>query len=331
MMIIESIKERAKLNKKKIILPEINDERVLEAASIITKEDIADIIMIGNEDEINKAKNKFTLDKVSFINPNTFPYIDKLINTYYEERKHKGISFEEAVNTIKNDYMYFSCMLVKSGFADGIVSGASHSSADVIRPALQTIRNKATTKLVSAFFLMEVPNCEYGENGVFIFADSGLNQYPNSEELSHIAVNSAESFKLLVDKEPKVAMISHSTKGSAKHDNVNKIINATELAKKVNPNLKIDGELQADAAIVPEVAKIKCPDSEVAGKANVLIFPDLDAGNNAYKLVERLAKAKAYGPITQGMNYPVNDLSRGCNALDIVGVVAITVVQAQKN
>lgn len=328
-MIIDSIIEKAKKKRMKIILPEINDSRVLEAASIVSKEKIADIIMIGNNDEIEVAKKNYDLTGVNFINPYTFPFLSKLINRFYEERKEKGITPEVAKDIITNNYMYFSCMLLKSGIADGIVSGACHSSADVIRPALQIIKNREDTKLVSAFFLMDVPNCEYGENGVFIFADAGLNQYPSMEDLSHIAVNSSQSFKLLVEAEPKVAMISHSTKGSAKHENIDKIINATTLAKELSPSLKIDGELQVDAAIVPEVAKIKCPDSTVAGHANVLIFPDLDAGNNAYKLVERLAKAKAYGPITQGMNYPVNDLSRGCNVNDIIGVIAITAVQAQ--
>ena len=328
-MIIDSIIEKAKRKRMKIILPEINDSRVLEAAGIVVKEKIADIIMIGNNDEIERAKKNHDLTGINFINPYTFPFLSKLINNFYEERKEKGITPEMAKDIITNNYMYFSCMLLKSGIADGIVSGACHSSADVIRPALQIIKNKDNTKLVSAFFLMDVPNCEYGSNGVFVFADAGLNQYPSLEDLSHIAVNSAESFKLLVNKEPKVAMISHSTKGSAKHKNIDKIVNATNLAKDLSPSLKIDGELQVDAAIVPEVAKIKCPDSDVAGYANVLIFPDLDAGNNAYKLVERLAKAKAYGPITQGMNYPVNDLSRGCSSSDIVGVIAITAVQAQ--
>ena len=328
-MIIDSIIKKAKTDIKKIVLPEITDSRVLEAASIIANKKIADIVLIGNNKEIEKAKNNYDLSSVSFINPNSYHLLDKLINDFYELRKHKGMSFDKAKDLITNNYMYFSCMLVKEGVAEGIVSGACHSSADTVRPALQTIKTDNNTKLVSAFFLMDVPNCSYGEDGIFVFADSGLNQNPDQEELAHIAISSAKSFKLLVDKEPKVAMISHSTKGSANHKDVNKVVTATKLAKKLNAKLKLDGELQVDAAIVPDVAKIKCPDSSVAGQANVLVFPNLDTGNNAYKLVERLAKAKAYGPILQGIKHPVNDLSRGCSVDDIIGVVAITAVQAQ--
>ena len=331
MEFIDTIKNRAKANKVKIILPEIMDDRILEAASNVTFEEIADIILIGNSSEINSARNRYNLEKVTFIDPNSYYLTDKLINDFFELRKNKGITFEEAKNIILNDYMYYACMLLKCGIADGIVSGACHSSADTLRPALQIIRNSSNTSLVSAFFLLDVPNCSYGENGLFIFADSGLNQSPDEEELADIAINSADSFKLLVNKEPKVAMISHSTKGSASHPGVLKMVNATKLAKAKVPSLKIDGELQVDAAIVPEIADIKASHSEVAGFANVLIFPDLDCGNSAYKLVERLAKAKAYGPITQGIDMPVNDLSRGCSSSDIVGVIAITALQAQNN
>ena len=221
-------------------------------------------------------------------------------------------------------------MLVKEGKADGAVSGACHSTSNTLRPALQILKTKPGVKLVSAFFLMVVPNCQYGANGTFLFADSGLEQNPTPEKLSAIAGTSAESFALLVEEEPIVAMLSHSTKGSASHTDVDKVIEATRLAKEQYPNYKIDGELQLDAAIVPSVAESKAKGSNVAGKANVLIFPDLDAGNIGYKLVERLAKAEAYGPICQGISKPVNDLSRGCTAEDIVGVVAITSVQAGK-
>ena len=215
------------------------------------------------------------------------------------------------------------------GDADGLVSGACHSTANTLRPCLQILKTKPGTKLVSAFFVMDVPNCEYGEDGVFVFGDCGLNQNPTAEELAAIAESSAESFKLLVGKEPKVAMLSHSSMGSAKHADVDKVVEATRIAKEANPDLALDGELQLDAAIVPSVGSSKAPDSKVAGQANVLIFPDLDAGNIGYKLVQRLAKAEAYGPMTQGIAAPVNDLSRGCSAEDIVGVVAITAVQAQ--
>ena len=225
--------------------------------------------------------------------------------------------------------MYFACMLVKDGFADGVVSGACHSSSNTLRPALQIIKTKPDTLLVSAFFLMVVPDCEYGENGVFIFSDAGLEQNPTPEKLAAIAASSAESFKILVEKEPIVAMLSHSTKGSASHEDVDKVVEACKIANKLYPQYEIDGELQLDAAIVPEIAKSKAPDSKVAGRANVLIFPDLDAGNIGYKLVQRLAKAEAYGPITQGIAAPINDLSRGCSSDDIVGAIAITAVQAQ--
>ncbi len=227
------------------------------------------------------------------------------------------------------DYAYYGCLMIKNGDADGMVSGACHSTADTLRPCLQIIKTKPGTKLVSAFFLMVVPNCEYGANGTFVFADSGLNQNPSPEELAAIAKSSAETFELLVGEEPVVAMLSHSTMGSAKHADVDKVVEATKIAKEEYKDLKVDGELQLDAAIVPSVGASKAPNSEVAGKANVLVFPDLDAGNIGYKLVQRLAKAEAYGPVTQGIAKPVNDLSRGCSAEDIVGVVAITAVQAQ--
>ena len=220
-------------------------------------------------------------------------------------------------------------MMLKSGAADGIVSGACHSTANTLRPALQIVKTKPGSKIASAFFVMDVPNCEYGENGTFVFGDCGLNQNPTPEELAVIAVSSAESFKFLVGAEPKVAMLSHSSKGSAKHADVDKVAEATRIAKELAPELKLDGELQADAAMVPSVGASKAPGSDVAGQANVLIFPDLDAGNIGYKLVQRLAKAEAYGPMLQGIAKPVNDLSRGCSASDIVGVVAITAVQAQ--
>ena len=225
--------------------------------------------------------------------------------------------------------MYYACLMVKAGDADGVVSGACHSTANTLRPSLQIIKTKPGTKLVSAFFLMVVPNCEYGADGAFVFADSGLEQNPDPEKLAAIAACSAESFELLVQEEARVAMLSHSTKGSAKHADVDKVVEATRIVKEQHPELNVDGELQLDAAIVPSVGASKAPDSKVAGKANVLVFPDLDAGNIGYKLVQRLAKAEAYGPITQGIAMPINDLSRGCSADDIVGVIAITCVQAQ--
>ena len=326
MNFIESVKERAKSNIKTIILPESMDERVLKAAEIVLQEGIANLIIIGSDDIKNKG---FDLEKATIVDPNTSELTEDLTNKLFELRKEKGMTYEEAKKLLLEDYMYFACILVKDGKADGVVSGACHSTSNTLRPALQIIKTAPGVELVSAFFLMVVPNCEYGSNGTFIFADSGLEQNPDSEKLASIAASSAESFKLLVEKEPIVAMLSHSTKGSASHADVDKVVEATRIAKEKFPQYKIDGELQLDAAIVPEVAKSKAPDSEIAGHANVLIFPDLDAGNIGYKLVQRLAKAEAYGPITQGIASPVNDLSRGCSFEDIVGVVAITAVQAQ--
>lgn len=329
MNFIDNIKERAKRNKKTIVLPESMDERVIEAASKVIKEDIANIIIIGDKDEINQNYPNYDLSKASIINPDSSELTEDLINHLVELRKHKGMTYEEAKRLILEDYMYFACMLVKYGFADGVVSGACHSSSNTLRPALQIIKTKPDTLLVSSFFLMVVPDCEYGENGVFIFSDAGLEQNPTPEKLAAIAASSAETFKILVEKKPVVAMLSHSTKGSASHEDVDKVVEACKIANKLYPQYEIDGELQLDAAIVPEIAKSKAPDSKVAGRANVLIFPDLDAGNIGYKLVQRLAKAEAYGPITQGIAAPINDLSRGCSSDDIVGAIAITAVQAQ--
>ena len=329
MSFIDRIKERAKSDKKTIILPESMDKRTMEATDKILKEGIANLIIIGNDKEISENSVGFDISGATIIDPATSELTEDLINKLVELRKNKGLTYEDAKKLILEDYMYFACMLVKTGKADGVVSGACHSTANTLRPSLQIIKTKPDTLLVSAFFLMSVPNCEYGENGTFIFADCGLEQNPDSEKLAAIAASSAESFKLLVEKEPRVAMLSHSTMGSAKHADVDKVVNAVNIAKEKYSQYSIDGELQLDAAIIPSVAASKAPNSEVAGKANVLVFPDLDAGNIGYKLVQRLAKAEAYGPITQGIAAPINDLSRGCSADDIVGVVAITAVQAQ--
>lgn len=329
MNFIDGIKERAKKNKKTIVLPESMDRRTMEAADIILKEGIANLIIIGTDEEILENSKDLDISGATLINPFTSELTEDLINQLVEIRKNKGMTYEEAKKLMLEDYMYYACMLVKTGKADGVVSGACHSTANTLRPSLQIIKTKPGVMLVSAFFLMVVPNCEYGANGTFIFADSGLEQNPDSEKLAAIAASSAESFKLLVEKEPIVAMLSHSTMGSAKHADVDKVVEAVKIAKEKYNQYKIDGELQLDAAIVPSVASSKAPNSDVAGKANVLVFPDLDAGNIGYKLVQRLAKAEAYGPITQGIAAPINDLSRGCSAEDIVGVVAITAVQAQ--
>ena len=329
MAFIDRIKERAKANKKTIVLPESMDRRTFVAAEQILKEDIADLIIIGTPEEVEENSKGLDISKAKIINPYTYEKTEEYLNLFVELRKSKGLTYEEAKKIALGDYMYYACLIVKAGDADGVVSGACHSTANTLRPSLQIIKTKPGVKLVSAFFLMEVPNCEYGADGTFIFADSGLEQNPDPEKLAAIAACSAESFELLVEKEAIVAMLSHSTMGSAKHPDVDKVVEATRICKENNPNLKVDGELQLDAAIVPSVGSSKAPDSPVAGKANVLVFPDLDAGNIGYKLVQRLGKAEAYGPMLQGIAKPVNDLSRGCSWEDIIGVVALTAVQAQ--
>ncbi len=333
MSFIEEIKNRAKEDKKTIILPEAEDKRVLEAASKVIKQGFAKVILLGDGEKIKEdsSKNKIDLDGVDIINPLTSDKKEEYKQKLYELRKNKGMTLEQAEELLKEP-IYFGMMMLKdeNSKADGLVSGAAHSTANTLRPALQILKTKPGTKLVSAFFVMCVPDCEYGENGTFIFGDSGLNQNPTADELSEIAISSSKSFEQLVMKEAKVAMLSYSTKGSAKSELTEKVIEATELVKEKETNLMVDGELQLDAAIVPEIAASKAPDSPLKGEANVLIFPDLDAGNIGYKLVQRLAKAEAYGPLCQGIAKPVNDLSRGCSADDIVGVVAITAVQAQE-
>lgn len=332
MSFVQDIKDRAKQEIKTIVLPEATDIRTLKATDMILKEEFCKIILIGTEEEISTLAKENDLDvsKAEIINPSKSENYEEYVNAFYELRKHKEMTIEKS-KELMLDPVFFGMMMVKQGKADGLVSGAAHSTADTLRPALQILKTAPGTKLVSTFVLMDVPNCEYGENGVFLFSDCGLNQNPDSESLSEIAISTAKSFKQIVGKEPKIAMLSYSTMGSAKAEEVDKVRNATELVKEKAPELAVDGEMQFDAAIVPSIAKSKAPESDVAGKANTLIFPDLQAGNIGYKLVERLAKAEAYGPICQGMAKPVNDLSRGCKAEDIVGVVAITCVQAQEN
>ena len=330
MAFIDDIIKRAKEEIKTIVLPEATDIRTLKAVDIISKNEFCKIVLIGNKQEVlNIAKeNKLDISKAEIIEPKSSDNYEEYVNTFYELRKHKGMTIEKAKELIL-DPVFFGMMMVKTEKADGLVSGAAHSTADTLRPALQILKTAPGTKLVSTFVVIDVPNCEYGENGVFVFSDCGLNQNPNAEELSEIAISTAKSFKQIIGKEPKIAMLSYSTYGSAKAEEVDKVRNAANLVKEKAPDLAVDGEMQFDAAIVPEIAKSKAPGSNVAGKANTMIFPDLQAGNIGYKLVERLAKAEAYGPICQGMAKPVNDLSRGCKAEDIVGVVAITCVQAQ--
>lgn len=332
MAFIDEVKKRAKCDVKTIVLPEADDIRTLEATHIALKEEYAQIVLLGNENSILEKAKESNLDisKATIINPETSEKYDEYVNKLYELRQKKGMTIEQAKELVKNPVYYGMLMLKdENTIADGLVSGAVHSTADTLRPALQILKTAEGTKLVSAFFVMVVPDCKHGENGTFIFGDSGLNQNPTDEELSEIAISSAKSFNQLVQKEPKVAMLSYSTYGSAKSELTKKVISATEKVRQKAPNLLADGELQLDAAIIPEVAKTKAPGSPLKGEANVLIFPDLDAGNIGYKLVQRLAKAEAYGPLCQGISKPVNDLSRGCSSTDIAGVIAITAVQAQ--
>ena len=331
MSFIESIKQRAMQNIKTIILPEAEDKRVLEAASKVIAQGFAKVVLIGNKEQIGKdsKENNIDLSGVEIIDIKTSTKKQEYAQKLFELRQAKGMTEEEASKLIEEP-IYFGMMMLKNGEADGLVSGAAHSTSNTLRPALQILKTAPNTKLVSAFFVMCVPNCEYGENGTFIYGDSGLNQNPNADELSEIAISSAKSFKSLVGAEPKVAMLSYSTYGSAKSELTEKVIEATKLVKEKVPDLLVDGELQVDAAIIPEVSKSKAPGSPIEGNANILIFPDLNAGNIGYKLTQRLAKAEAYGPLCQGIAKPVNDLSRGCSADDIVGVVAITAVQAQQ-
>ena len=326
---IEELKEKARTNRKTIILPEGMDKRTYEAAEQIIREDFANIIILATEDEVQEYGSGFDIAGAVVIDPRKHEKIKEYANDFYQLRKAKGMTEKQAYAMLVSDYMYFACMMVNAGDADGVVSGACHSSANTLRPSLQIIKTKPGSKLVSAFFVICVPNKEMGANGVFVMGDCGLNQNPNPVQLADIAASSAESFEYLVGEKARVAMLSHSSHGSAAHKDVDKVVEATAIAKKEYPQYLIDGELQTDAALVPEIAEFKAPGSPVAGKANVLVFPDLDAGNIGYKLLHRLGLAEAYGPLCQGIAKPINDLSRGCSAKDIVGVVAITAVQAQ--
>ena len=322
------MKDKAKNDIQTIVLPESYEKRNLDAAAAVLKEGLANIILVGEKDKIIAAAGDADVSKATFINPDDCEEMGDFVATFCELRKSKGVTAEQALKAL-SDPLTFGVMLVKKGIADGMVSGAIHATADVLRPALQILKTAPGTDIVSSFFVMVCKDGTYGDDGVLVFADCALNQNPNPAELASIAGDSAKSFEAFVGGEARVAMLSHSTMGSAKHADVDKVVEATKIAKEKYPNVKLDGELQLDAAIVPSVGSLKAPQSSVAGKANVLVFPDIDAGNIGYKLVQRFAGAEAYGPVLQGIAKPVNDLSRGCSAEDIVGVVAITAVQAQ--
>ena len=328
MAIIDTIKAKAKSNVKHIVLPEGEEIRNVQAAVIIRDQGLAKLTLLGNPEKVKEVAAGADLTDIDIIDPVESPKAALYAATLYDLRKAKGMTEEEAAKKVA-DPMYYGIMMVKLGDADGLVSGAIHSTGDMLRPALQIIKSKPGMKTVSSCFLMECPNKAYGDNGVMIFSDCGVIPKPDAEQLANIALGAADSARSLANMEPRVAMLSFSTKGSAKHDDVTKVQEATRIAHELDPELELDGELQLDAALVEKVGQLKAPGSKVAGHANVLVFPDLGAGNIGYKLVQRLAGAEAYGPILQGIAKPCNDLSRGCSAEDIVATVAITACQAQ--
>lgn len=323
---IESLIDQAKSDKKTIVLPEGNDERILAAAQEVLKQGIADLVIIGDAEKIAQAG--YDVTGATIIDPLTSDQLDGFANLLHELRKAKGMTLEEAQELVK-DPIHFAVMMVKTSQADGLVGGASCATVKILSPSLRILKTAPGAPMVSSFFIMNVPNCDMGNNGTFLFTDCALCIQPSSEELAHIANAAGDWYERLFDDEARIALLSHSSYGSAKNDDANKVVEAMRIIKEVYPELNADGELQLDAAIVPEVGSSKAPDSHIAGKANVLVFPDLDAANIGYKLVQRLAGAEAYGPVLAGLAAPVNDLSRGCTAEDIVGVIAITACQAQ--
>ena len=338
MSIIDTIKAKAKADVKHIVLPEGSEERTVQAARLITDQGIAKVTLIGKSEDIKAAAARFNVnvDDIAMIDPAASELYPGYCEKFAEMRAKKGVTLEQAQKTML-DPLFFAAMMVYDDKADGFVSGAINTTGNTLRPGLQIIKTAKGVSTVSSCFIMEIPDHKWGDDGVMIFGDNGVlvfgdcavNIAPTAEQLAAIAISSAQSAKALCGMEPRVAMLSFSTKGSAKHENVDRVAEATRLVHELAPELNVDGELQADAALVEKVGQLKSPGSPVAGKANVLIFPDLQAGNIGYKLVQRLAGAEAIGPICQGFAKPINDLSRGCSIADIVSVVAITAVQAQ--
>ena len=330
MELIQKFYEKAQKKGTTIVLPEALDERVVQAAKEIAEKNIARVILLGNVEKIEEiaGKNNFNTKTVTLIDPETSDKLKEYAKEYFELRKHKGMTIEKAEETLK-DPLYFGSMLVRKNVAQGLVAGSASPTADVMRATLQIIKTAPGIKSVSSFFIMVIPNCQYGEEGVFLFADCAVIPDPTPEQLADMAISAAKASKLLLDWEPKVAMLSFSTCGSAKHELVDKVKTALKMIKERDPGLNVDGEMQADAALVPSVGNKKAPDSPVAGKANILIFPDLNAANIGYKLTQRLAKAVAVGPILQGLAKPCSDLSRGCTYKEIVDTVAIVACQVE--
>ncbi len=330
MLLLDSIKQKAKSQKKTIVLPEALEERTLKAADIILSEAIADIILLGNTSRIQEMAEKHGLASVpgaTIIDPVHFDEKDKYADMLFDLRQHKGLTKDEALKLVE-DPLYLATLLIKNGVADGEVAGAMNATGDVLRPAFQIVKTLPGISVVSGAFIMILKEKHWGEDGILVFADCAVHPDPDARELAEIAVMTAHTTRAIVGIEPRVAMLSFSTKGSAKHPMVDKVTEATRIAREKEPDMLIDGEMQADAAIVEAIGKKKAPDSDIAGKANVLVFPSLESGNIGYKLVQRLAGADAVGPVLQGMAAPINDLSRGCSVEDIVNLVAITVNQA---